>query len=166
MDAPLQSLLNTLTAAARRAGLTNHEWAARAGVRVETLSRLKGRGDCDLATLSALALALDFHVSLRPLQKMHLPKSLDRRDEEKLLALTASRSLDLILWRDAGSPFFMAGIAVLLAGVRGMDRAACLLLAEALFPGIGEIDTFAVWVKKSPLRPSRFLPMLAQRMAA
>ena len=40
-------MLETLGNEARRANLSNTDWAARAGVRAETLSRLKQRGDCD-----------------------------------------------------------------------------------------------------------------------
>ena len=34
-------------------------------------------------------------------------------------------------------------------------------LAEVLHPGATEVPVFARWLKRSPLRPSRFLPMLA-----
>ena len=95
-----------------------------------------------------------------------MPKKFGREDEEKLLALCASHSLDLAKWREAGSGFFMAGLAVMLAGVRSVDRQALLALSEALYPGMSSVDTFHAWLAKSPLRPSRFLPMLEQRVHA
>jgi hypothetical protein len=165
MKSPLKNMLETMGNEARRANLSNADWAARAGVRAETLSRLKQRGDCDLATLAALAEAVNLRVTLVPRLKMSLPTQFDRDDEERLLALCSSRSLDLAQWQAAGSRFFTAGVAMLLASVDGFDRHAWLQLAEALYPGMGSIDTFRVWLKKSPLRPSRFLPMLEQRLA-
>jgi hypothetical protein len=164
MKLPLETMLKTMSYEARRANLSNADWAARAGVRAETLSRLKQRGDCDLATLAALAEAVDLRVTLVPRLKMTMPTRFDRDDEERLLLLCTSCSLDLAQWRDAGSPFFTAGVAMLLAGMKGFDRQAWLQLSEALYPGMGAIETFGVWLKKSPLRPSRFLPMLEQRL--
>jgi hypothetical protein len=158
-------MLETMGNEARRANLSHADWAARAGVRAETLSRLKQRGDCDLATLTALAEAVNLRVTLVPRLKMSVPTRFDREDEERLLALCSSRSLDLARWQAAGSRFFTAGVAMLLASMSGFDRRAWLQLAEALYPGMGSIDTFSVWLKKSPLRPSRFLPMLEQRIA-
>jgi hypothetical protein len=164
MNMPLENLLSTMTHAAQRNKLSSRDWAEKAGVRPETLSRLKRRGDCDLTTLTALAEAVDLRLALVPRSKMSTPKSFGREEEEKLLMLCASRSLDLGKWREAGSGFFMAGVAVMLAGVRGVDRQALLALSEALYPGMSAADTFRVWLKKSPLRPSRFLPMLEQRI--
>ena len=163
MDTPLESMLATMAHAAKREKLSNRDWAEKAGVRPETISRLKQRGDCDLATLAALAGAVNLRVALVPQLKMSMPKRFGREEEESLLALGASRSLDLAKWREAGSGFFMAGVAVMLAGVRGADRQALLALAEALYPGMSSVGTFQAWLKKSPLRPSRFLPMLLQR---
>ena len=164
MSMPLENMLATMAHAARCDKLSNRDWAQKAGVRPETLSRLKQRGDCDLTTLVALAEAVDLRLALVPRLKMSTPKSFDRIEEEKLLVLCASRSLDLAKWREAGDGFFMAGVAVMLAGVRGFDRQALLALSEALYPGMSAADTFRVWLKKSPLRPSRFLPMLEQRI--
>ena len=164
MEMPLESMLATMAHAARREKLSNRDWAEKAGVRPETLSRLKQRGDCDLATLAALAGAMDLRLALVPRLKMSMPHRFGREDEERLLALCASRSLDLVKWREAGTGFFMAGVAVMLAGVRGANRQALLAMAEALYPGMSCLGTFQAWLKKSPLRPSRFLPMLLQIM--
>ena len=166
MKLPLENMLTKMAHAARREKLSNREWAEKAGVRPETLSRLKQRGDCDLATLAALAGAVDLRLALVPRSPVSMPKKFGREDEEKLLALCASHSLDLAKWREAGSGFFMAGLAVMLAGVRGVDRQALLALSEALYPGMSSVDTFHAWLAKSPLRPSRFLPMLEQRVHA
>jgi hypothetical protein len=164
MDTPLENLLATMAHAARRDNLSNRDWAQKANVRPETLSRLKLRGDCDLTTLAALANAVDLRVALVPKSKTSLPRQFSREDEEKLLVLCASRTLDLAKWRAGGSAFFMAGVAMMVAGARGADRPALLALAEALYPGMSSVDTFRAWLAKSPLRPSRFLPMLQQRM--
>ncbi len=60
--------------------------------------------------------------------------------------------------------FFMAGLAVMLAGEANWDRRALLDLAEGLHPGATEVAVFARWLKRSPPRPSRFLPMLAMEL--
>ncbi|MBL8524283.1 MAG: hypothetical protein JNN20_11380 [Betaproteobacteria bacterium] len=164
MDASLPSLLEQLSLTAQRSGLTQRDWATKAGLRSETLSRLKSRGDCDLATLNALADAVGLRVGLLPATEVRMPAHFGREEEEVLLDLAASGSLDVRAWREAGEPFFMAGLAVLLAGAPGFDRAMLLTLAEALCPGISTMNMFETWLQHSPLRPSRFLPMLRQRM--
>ncbi len=58
----------------------------------------------------------------------------------------------------------MAGLAVMLASTRDFDRRSLLILAEELHPGASEPAVFARWLKASPLRPSRFLPMLSVRV--
>ncbi len=50
----------------------------------------------------------------------------------------------------------------MLASISGADRRGLLALAESLHPGATEPTVFAQWLQRSPLRPSRFLPMLAQ----
>jgi hypothetical protein len=95
-----------------------------------------------------------------------MPASLGRKEEEALLDLCASGSTDVAQWMGLGSRYFMAGLAVLVAGRRGADRAALLLLAEALYPGVTSKEEFGRWLDASPVKPSRFLPMLAQRQIA
>lgn len=90
----------------------------------------------------------------------HLPATLDRDAEARLLALAASGNLADEAWVAAGPPFFMAGLAVMLAGEPGLDRRALLALAERLHPGMTEPAVFTLWLDRSPLRPSRFLPLL------
>jgi len=67
-------------------------------------------------------------------------------------------------WAAAGPAFFMAGLAVMLASNADADRRGLLALAERLHPGASEVPVFARWLKRSPLRPSRFLPMLAMEI--
>jgi hypothetical protein len=61
----------------------------------------------------------------------HLPRKLDRAYEDRLLDLAASGDTDPNAWRAYGSPFFMGGLAVMLASARGFDRERYLRLAEA-----------------------------------
>ena len=90
----------------------------------------------------------------------HFPVDIDRDYEESLLRLCASGSLNLAQWVAMGPHFFMAGLAVMLASVDKYDRCGLLLLAENISPGASKPDIFERWLKHSPLRPSRFLPML------
>ena len=162
----LSTVLDELTQAARVRGLNDTDWAARAGLRKETLSRLRRRQNCDFTTLLVLANAVDVrlgavNVSLPALSHDgHFPAELDREYEELLLKLCASRSLSPQCWAATGPRFFMAGLAVVVASVTGFDRRGLLSLAEHLNPGASEPAVFTRWLKHSPLRPSRFLPML------
>jgi hypothetical protein len=162
----LSEVLQQLSARARERDLTDTAWAARAGVRKETLSRLRSRQTCDFATLSALAMAVGAEVAVVEAPAAaaesgaHLPRELSRDYEEQLLKLCASRTLDPQQWEQLGPRFFMAGLAVMLASTVGFDRRSLLALAEQLHPGASEPEVFARWLKASPLRPSRFLPML------
>jgi len=49
---------------------------------------------------------------------------------------------------------------VMLASAPNFDRRALLALAESLHPGASEPAVFARWLKRSPIRPSRFFPMM------
>ena len=162
----MTALLDKLTRSARSRGLNDTGWAARAGLRKETLSRLRSRQSCDFSTLVALADAVEMRleatsVALAELSPDgHFPAALYREYEERLLRLCASRSLDVQRWRDTGPGFFMAGLAVMVAGGDGFDRPGLLALAERLHPGASKPDVFQRWLERSPVRPSRFLPML------
>lgn len=165
----LTTVLDDLTARARASGLTDTAWAERAGVRKETLSRLRGRGTCDFSTLLALAEAVGTKVAVAELPAAtisgrHFPERMDREYEARLLDLCSSRTLDPDRWERLGPRFFMAGLAVMLASTRDLDRRSLLALAEELHPGASEPGVFARWLKASPLRPSRFLPMLRVRV--
>jgi hypothetical protein len=85
------------------------------------------------------------------------------RMTEQLLDLCASRDIDPKLWRRQGPAFFMAGLAVMVASVPEFDRRSLLDLAEALHAGSSQVEVFALWLERSPVRPSRFLPMLLAR---
>jgi hypothetical protein len=162
----LSSLLEQLSRSARAAGLTDTGWASRAGVRKETLSRLRGRITCDFATLSALAAVVNSKLTLLGEMPVavaadgHFPAGISRDYEQRLIELCASRSLQPDRWLALGPRFFMAGLAVMMASVTGHDRRGLLALAEQLHPGVSEPNVFARWLQSSPLRPSRFLPML------
>ena len=162
----LARLLGQLTQAARNLGLNDTEWSARAGLRKETLSRLRRRTSCDFATLEALAgvvgnrvvLTDDKAPALSP--DGHFPLHMNRDYEERLLLLGASRSLDPGQWAALGPSFFMAGVAVMLASDAQFDRRGLLALAEHLHAGASEPSVFGQWLRRSPLHPARFLPML------
>jgi DNA-binding phage protein len=166
---PLATVLADLSARAREGGLTDTAWAERAGVRKETLSRLRGRNTCDFSTLSALAEAVGAQLTVAEppaaaTSGRHFPERMDREYEGRLLDLCASRTLEPGRWEQLGPRFFMSGLAVMLASTRDFDRRSLLTLAEELHPGASEPAVFARWLKASPLRPSRFLPMLSVRV--
>lgn len=165
----LKNLLFTLTQDARRAGLTDAAWAARAGLRKESLSRLRKRETCDFATLHALAEAVGSRLDLRPAESTrlspdrHFPAEMNRDLEERLADLCAQEVADPKRWAASGPPFFMAGLAVMLAGAPGRDRSALLELAERLHPGASEPPVFSRWLERTPVQPSRFLPAVQAR---
>ncbi len=165
----LQSTLLTLTQRARALGLTDTEWATRAAVRKETLSRLRQRKSCDFATLQALAQVVDARVGVLDANAAgstpdgHFPAKLNRALEDKLLDLCASRDLDPERWANLGPAFFMAGLAVMVASAKGFDRGGLCALAEQLHPGSSQPGVFSLWLARSPVRPSRFFPLLAHR---
>lgn len=167
MRSTLPFMLDSLAAAADSRKLTRREWALKAGVRPETLSRLRARGDCNFATLEALAHAVGLRLEIKPERNnvtvAHMPPRFGREEEKKLLKLCSAPPPKLDAWSAAGPAFFMGGLAVMLASLRGFDREGYLALGEALHPGISTPETLALWLKQSPLRPSRFVPMLEQR---
>jgi len=164
----IRTALNILAERAHQRGWTDRQWAAAAGIRHETLSRVKRRGQCDSATLEALARACGFEVGVDPTPAGPVtatadglfPQTFDRLFEERLLALCASGTLDAHVWRQHGPGFFVAGLAFLLACQDDFDHAGYLALAESLHPGIGSHDAFRLWLRRSPVKPYRFLPAL------
>jgi hypothetical protein len=90
----------------------------------------------------------------------HFPARIDREYEARLRSLCASGVLDEDTWRAVGPPFFMAGVAVMLASVRGAPREALLELAERLHPVATRPDVFGLWLAGSPVKASRLLPMV------
>ena len=165
----LQSSLLALTRQARALGLTDTEWAARAAVRKETLSRLRQRQSCDFSTLQALAQVVGARVGVLDANTPgstadgHFPAKVDRDQEEQLLDLCASRDFNRERWENLGPAFFMAGLAVMVASVKGFNRAELCTLAEQLHPGSSNPEVFSLWLDRSPVRPSRFLQLLADR---
>lgn len=161
----LKNLLFQLTNAARVRGLNDSAWASAAGFSKETLSRLRRRESCDLSTLLALAAAAGVGLSVTKSAEEvtddgHFPRELSRAYEQRLLNLCTSGTLDPTAWSEMGPAVFMAGLAVMLASASPFDRRDYLALAEKLHPGASEVRVFAEWLKRTPLRPSRFLPML------
>jgi hypothetical protein len=156
-------LLQALSARARQAGLNDRQWAARAGLRPETLSRVKRRGHCDSATLNALARACGTALALEPASSPDglFPASFGRDEEEALLQLALSGNRDAALWRQLGPQFFMAGFALFLSTAGETNREAYCILAEELHPGITSQNAFRRWLQGAPVKAARFLPLLA-----
>jgi hypothetical protein len=156
-------LLQALSARARHAGLNDRQWAAKAGLRPETLSRVRRRGHCDSATLNALACACGTALALQPAPSADglFPASFGRDEEEALLQLGLSGNRDPALWRQLGPPFFMAGLALLLSTSGEANREAYRVLAEELHPGIASHSAFRRWLQDAPVKAARFLPLLA-----
>ena len=160
------ALLNQMARAAKARYLTEASWAEAAGLPKETLCRLKRKPSCDLRTLGALAQAARYTLVAVPATTEageHLPQRFGRDYEDKLLDLVASGNVDPDVWRAHGPGFFMGGLAVMLASSRGFERERYLRLAENLHPGVSTPEVFGMWLKKSPVRPSRFLPMARKR---
>jgi hypothetical protein len=162
----LNRTLATLTRQARTLGMTDSAWADRAGVRKETLSRLRSRTSCDFETLRCLAQAVGARLGVLEVQTPdstpdgHFPVSVDRDYEERLVQLAVSGDLDPGRWAGMGPRFFMAGLAVMLASARTSDRRGLLALAEHLHPGASEVVVFNRWLERSDLRPTRFLSLV------
>lgn len=161
-------MLSVLSAHALARGWSDRQWAAAAGVRHETLSRVRHRGQCDTRTLEALARACACSLAVRSVDAGHAPLDasglwparVDRAAEEALLLLAASGETTPAAWRAAGPSFMVAGLAFLLATQDDFDRAAYTALAESLHPGISGLDAFNRWVRETPLKPYRVLPMI------
>ena len=158
--APVKGLLDALRVGARQHGWTDRDWAARAGLPAETLSRLGSRSDCSLSTLNALAAATGMSVQLAtPTTEDGLwPALFDRALEERLLRLVTSGDLTVREWRACGPSYFMAGLAQLLAAVTPQGE-AYRNLAESLHPGASTVPVFQRWLDGTPLSLSRFLSM-------
>jgi antitoxin (DNA-binding transcriptional repressor) of toxin-antitoxin stability system len=91
-------------------------------------------------------------------------KRYGRADEERLLELAAGGDFRPSRWARAGDASLLAGLAALLASVPGFDRGRMLGLAERLHPGMSRPEALDHWLATSPVKASRFLPMLAMRM--
>jgi hypothetical protein len=159
-------LLGQMSLAARAKFSTDARWARASGLPKETLSRLKSQPSCGLRTLGALAHSAGYTLVAVPAAAQggdHLPGGFGRDYEGGLLDLSASGNTDPSVWRAHGPGFFMGGLAVMLASARGFGRERYLRLAETLHPGVSTPEVFEMWLKRSPVRPSRFLPMARRR---
>lgn len=161
MNTTASKLLAEMTSVARRRFGSDRQWAAACRLPPETLSRLRKRESCDFRTLEALASAAGFQ--LVPSRAAYDYTTFGREQEEQLLDLCASGDTEPAVWRTYGDPFFMGGLAMMLASSRGFDRRRYLELAEALHPGMSFAEVFDLWLKGSPLSPSRFLPLARHR---
>ena len=169
----LHDLLQTMTARVRERGWTDRRWALTAKLRPETLSRVRHRGSCDVATLDALAracglelLTRDPAVAVVADASELFPAQFDRALEERLLALCVGGDVDPAHWRTLGPSFFVAGLAAMLSCFDDLDpddRYA--KLAEVLHPGVLSVSAFRLWLQRSPVKASRFLPMLRKLRA-
>jgi ABC-type Fe3+ transport system permease subunit len=164
---PRKRLFSALHATARQRFSSDAQWARASGVPKETLSRFRTRLTCDTATLWALANGAGCTLVAVPRLALTAEKALqsfDRNQESILLDLCSSGNQDNAYWRAHGDTFLLGGLATLLASASGFDRARYLRLAESLHIGITTPEVFASWLKLSPIRPARFLPMLRARM--
>lgn len=161
MNATAAQLLEQMTPEARRRFGSDRRWARACRLPPETLSRLRKRESCDLRTLEALASAAGFKLVLSGAGEARA--RFGREEEERLLDLCASGVTDAAVWRTYGDPFFMGGVAMMLASARGFDRRRYLELAEALHPGMSFTEVFDLWLQRTPLSPSRFLPLARHR---
>jgi hypothetical protein len=95
----------------------------------------------------------------RPAAAENLPY---REFEAKLLDVCAG-PLDTVSWRKAGPARLMAGLAVVIASDSKFDRRAYLDLARSLDSSmVTDLPAFTEWLSKSPVQPSRFMPMLRE----
>ena len=94
-----------------------------------------------------------------------MPRSLSRAEEERLLQLAASGDTRPSRWRRAGHPRLLAGVAVLLGSLDLGDRERLLALAEQLWPGMSTLEVANEWLRRSPVKADRFVPMLRARLA-
>jgi hypothetical protein len=97
------------------------------------------RRDPFVKLLLAAATALD----LRTTRFKAMPA--DREAEEAFVGFCAHFPPDAGLWRQSGDPEFLAGVAVMLAGHSGFDRASYLALAETLCPGSSSVEQYENW---------------------
>lgn len=97
-------------------------------------------------------------------KRQRLPKSLSRAQEERLLELAASGDTRPSRWRRAGPPQLLAGLAALLGSLDLGNRERLLALAEQLWPGMSTLEVANEWLRDSPIKADRFVPMLRARL--
>jgi antitoxin (DNA-binding transcriptional repressor) of toxin-antitoxin stability system len=94
-----------------------------------------------------------------------MPKSLSRNEEERLLELAVSGDTRPSRWRRAGDPRLLAGVAALMGSLDLGHRERLLALAEQLWPGMTTLEVANDWLRRSPVKADRFVPMLRARLA-
>jgi prevent-host-death family protein len=94
-----------------------------------------------------------------------MPKSLSRAEEERLLELAASGDTRPSRWRRAGDPQLLAGVAVLMGSLDLGPRERLFALAEHLWPGMSTLGVANEWLRGTPVKADRFVPMLRARLA-
>ena len=110
--------------------------------------------------LMAAATALE----LRGIQFKGMPS--DRDTEKALVEFCAHFPPDAELWSQFGDPEFLAGIAVMLAGHSGFDRAAYLTLAETLYPNATSLEQYEKWYGRYKPGFPRLLSMIDRERRA
>lgn len=93
-----------------------------------------------------------------------MPRSLTRAEEERLIELAASGDTRPSRWRRAGNPRLLAGLAALLGSLDLGDRERLFALAEHLWPGMSTLEVANDWLRHSPIKADRFVPMLKARL--
>jgi prevent-host-death family protein len=94
-----------------------------------------------------------------------MPKSLSRSEEERLLELAGSGDTRPSRWRRAGDPQLLAGVAVLMGSLDLGPRERLFALAEHLWPGMSTLEVANEWLRRTPVKADRFVPMLRARLA-
>lgn len=93
-----------------------------------------------------------------------MPRSLSRSEEERLIELAASGDTRPSRWRRAGNPRLLAGLAALLGSLDLGDRERLFALAEHLWPAMSTLEVANDWLRHSPIKADRFVPMLKARL--
>jgi len=111
--------------------------------------------------LAADGLAVDApRASRRASQDGLFPDGLDPDEEAKLIELVLSGNRNCADWLMHGPRFFMAGMAVLLAGLPQFEHQPLLELAEEIQPQSSDASLFRLWTQRCPLDRERFLARL------
>jgi len=108
--------------------------------------------------LVKLLLAAAAALELRGIQLRKMPS--DRSAESAFVGLCAHFPPDAELWKGLGDAEFLAGVAVVLAGHSGFDRAAYLALAESLSPGASTPERHEAWHRAHRPNLPRFFSMI------
>lgn len=108
--------------------------------------------------LARLLLSADVALALRGRCFETMPANRD--DEQLLVELCAYMPPDARLWRAYGEASFLAGMAVLLAGHAGFERAAYLALAESLSQSASTIEAQSAWHDKHRPHLARLFSMI------